>query len=451
MSATSTHRRIVVLHSGGREDVDADQHTTLAQLIQTLGVDLVPGRDHLLGVSGDEYSPDSLVGVLRDGSIVTVTGGGTVRDRERSVSSSAPTSALPWAVTVGALGIATASLVMQAPGAALPGGTVHLWLAGTLGLAAVALSAVWSRRAPTHLSAAAAGLAAPLTLSFAATAIAVPVVAQGTLVAVAAGLISMTACCTVSAVATRHRYLRALSSAIATVLVMASTVWAIPALTGWPIVVPALVTMGLGCLALRIIPALVINVPEGHFINYAHFMSHRWTVRGDVPADPGELHHSHVKAYLSESEARHVGATAAAAIVTALAAPLGVSAVTGPPGLDTISALVAYLATLTAFALSARRISTPLLRWALRATAFSVALSLAFAALHSEVSDRAVVGGLLALAVLTVALIVPLSRGVRWLSWSRVADSVEALCLTLALPAALLGANMIQLVRTMVS
>jgi hypothetical protein len=48
-------------------------------------------------------------------------------------------------------------------------------------------------------------------------------------------------------------------------------------------------------------------------------------------------------------------------------------------------------------------------------------------------------------------LIVPLSKSTRSLAWSRVGDTLESLSVTLALPFALLAANVIELVREMMS
>ncbi|WP_062076939.1 hypothetical protein [Demequina globuliformis] len=451
MTATGLHRRIVVLHDSGRVDVDVAEATTFAQLTESLGLPFTPGTDRIVGIDGTEYGATAPVGDLADGALVTLISQSHERRVRGGAGDSTAPSGLPWGIALGGIAVALAALVALTQSSTLLGDSARLWCAAASATVAIALAALWSVRAPTQLSRASAGLIAPLTLSFAAAAVITPAVVQGALVAASAGLIAMTLVCIVAAIAAHHRYLRALASSVAIVLVMTSVVWALPALWGWPVATPALVTMGLGTLALRIVPATVINVPEGHFINYEHFMSHRWTVRGAVPADPGELNADGVGAYLDESEARYVGGTTAAAVLTALAAPLGLSALNGPWSVASIGALVAYVSTLAAFGLAARRIATPVLRWILRAVSLVIGASLTLAAVTADLNALVVVGILLAVAVLSIALIVPISRGTRWLRWSRLADGIEAMCIAIALPTALLGANMIQLVRTMVS
>jgi hypothetical protein len=90
-----------------------------------------------------------------------------------------------------------------------------------------------------------------------------------------------------------------------------------------------------------------------------------------------------------------------------------------------------------------------LLRWVPRAAAAVVVLSVVVAAILASgaLGLSVAAAGLLVIGIATSAVLVAVGRGASSLFWSRLADRVEALCVVFALPAGLVAAGVIDLMR----
>ena len=66
-------------------------------------------------------------------------------------------------------------------------------------------------------------------------------------------------------------------------------VWLVALLVGASAAQAAAVCLGAVPLALRGLPAALLDVPPGYHIDFARFISNRWTVRGEVPPSPTRI------------------------------------------------------------------------------------------------------------------------------------------------------------------
>ena len=206
-------------------------------------------------------------------------------------------------------------------------------------------------------------------------------------------------------------------------------------------------------LALRFLPSTLVNVPEGHHINYRHFMSNRWTVRGDVPESPDAIELGPVRDVVDASSARLVTGVVLLAVTAAVFLPLALAGPL-PEGGFVSGGAIALVATLTiSLLLSPRHYATPVLRWAPRAACAVVVLAAAVAitAMFGDAVVLVVAAGLLVTGIAAAVLLVPIGRGARSLAWSRLADFFEWMAVAFSLPAGLLAADVLNALRGMMS
>lgn len=359
----------------------------------------------------------------------------------------------------------TALLLVAVAGAAAALEPVLRLIAALVALiAALATAVAWTGRAQDSL--ALRGVVAPAALSFAAGALLIPTSLEQTLhLSVTTGFFAAGVGTTLIALMTRVRSIRAAASTVSILLVGFGAVWATTLLVRWGPVEAATICLGMVPLMLRALPSALVNLPDGAFINYKHFMSNRWSVRGAIPESPTSVDASGIREVVTDSWARLGSGTIVLSFVAALFAPVVLlRGWNGDPFV--VSGGIALLTCiLLSLLLVPRHAGSRLLHWAPRASAFVVLVAGAVA-VSAGVGPWLGTGpgsapapsllliaaaGMFLIAVVTVAVTRPVSRGARSLAWSRVGDVFEALGVALALPAALLHADVLTLLRGMMA
>lgn len=245
---------------------------------------------------------------------------------------------------------------------------------------------------------------------------------------------------------------RASFGAVAAVAAGVGALWGVTLLLGWPAQAAAALTAGAVPVALRALPAALLQIDEGYFMDYGRYLRNRWSVRAAVPADPGPVDGDEVRAHVVAASAARTTATVVLAAVGALALPAAVPV--NPQGGLVVGGTVALvLCYLVGLLLLARAENVPALRWVVRASAAVAAVvGLRTLAATAGPDAETLVAGLLAVVgVGAAAVAVPLGRGARSLALSRTGDVLQGMGTVLALPAALLAAGGLELVRTAVS
>jgi hypothetical protein len=326
--------------------------------------------------------------------------------------------------------------------------------AAVLGIAAIAAAVVWALRFDHAGAAPPIVMAAPLALVAAATAAMVPdgLESVGQL-RIAMGLLGAAVLALILAVSTSDASQRAGWATVSLLLLALAAVWGAALLLRMPVASAAAVTLGLVPIALRALPSTLVNVPDGMFIDYRHFMSNRWSVRGAIPDSPAVIAKADAERVVHASTARLLAGTLVLTGATIGAAPLAASGLTSGQPLAAVGSAVLFVCVALALLLTPRHTTGRALRWLPRVAAITVVLA-GVAVIAGALGPA---GGLLAgasvfaAAVVTALVTLPLSRGASSLVWSRVGDLVEWLAVALALPAALLAANSIELLRGMMS
>ncbi|QCB94237.1 hypothetical protein [Cellulomonas shaoxiangyii] len=450
--STAPPRRFAVLDGDRRLDVALPATGTLGDALGAAGVLLDDPR--LTVLVGDRPADRATpVTDLEDGVLLTVVDPvASVPDprraaRARRVAGRGADTAAWWALL--ALAAVAAALDVAAPG--LLDHRTSLLVAALLGVAALGTAALAARRSDD--------LPAPLRV---ATPVALVVGAALTLVPDAwygaSVLDVLTAAMTVGVLGVAGVALadagpwRAAFGAVAAIAAGVAAVWGLTLLLGWPVQAAAAITAGAVPVALRAVPAALLQIDEGYFMDYARYLRNRWSVRGTVPADPGPIDGADIRAHVAAASAARVTATVALALVGALALPAAVPV--HPAGGFVVGGTVALvLCYLLGLLLLQRTESMPALRWVVRAsTVVAAVVGLRALAATAGPGTELLVAGLLALVGVGAAVVaVPLGRGARSLGLSRTGDVLQGMATVLALPAALLAAGGLELVRTAVS
>jgi hypothetical protein len=388
-------RKIVVLSGDSRIDAAVPLDDTLGAALRTLGYDLEPGRHALLDRAGAQISLDAVGGDLQDGALFSIVD-------------------LQLAGTAGGGAAPVAAPVRDDKGAVW-------WMLGTV---AVVIAAV-------------ALLDAGIT---------------GTL-AVLTGLLAAGALALLLATLVDALRLRSAAGAAAIILLGLAGIWGITLLVGMDSASAAALSAGAVPLGMRFLPSTLVNVADGHHIDYKHFMSSRWTVRGVIPDSPGRIAMSEVRDVVDASSARLVTGVVLLSVVAALFLPL---AFTRPlaPGPFVLGGTIGLVCTLAlALILVARHYTSPVLRWVPRAAAAIVVLVavIGVSTMFAESAVLILAGLLLVIGIGSAAALVPIGRGARSLVWSRTADFFEWISVVLSFPAALLAADALSIVRGMMS
>jgi hypothetical protein len=453
VQATGAPLTRVAVHLGARRlDVALDAGRTLGELLAAAGVPLVPG---LLALDSSGRVLDLAAPVAAqvvDGAVVHVVAPAP-RPRSRAARARAGWVARrpdPQPALLGAAAAASGVLAAVALIDPVARGWLALAAALLLGAAALALAVL------PVASATAATLAAPV-LAFAAGVAAVdPAGSADRRLALVAGLVSATAAAAVRWVATRAERR---GQDVAGVLVVAVGVVAALALAvllaGLPGVVAAAVLLGLTPVGLRAVPVMALSVPDEQLVDLAHVARTAPSVRGPRPRGLGRVNERQVVRTVDSAERRTDAGVLLVCALPPVLVPLVLVAALGDPQRATLRgwAAVALVAALVAvLSLQPRVARGPVARWAPRVAAALVLVELAALGAPRLGADAVLLAaGCLVVALAAAAIGVALGRGWQSVVASRFADAVEGLGVVLALPAALVAADLIETLRRVTS
>lgn len=454
---SAVRRRFVIASADARRDVTAPVDHSLGQALAAVSVELDPRHHLLVTQAGTVVDPAQLVGDVPDGALLTLVGHGVPAPSAARSGADNPTArpdrSLPWVL------ISTFALIVAAGGvAALTGGadsvseTAHAVTASLLALASLTTAAVWAR-APQSARPPALLVGAPVALAFASAAVAVPTVYRGAHLAVAVGALSAAFVATVASALSDNARRRGTASALAIMCIVLAAIWGLTLMTGATASAAAALTMGLAVPGLRVVPALLLRLPEGYSIEYRHFIGNRWTVRGAIPDDPGPVTMPVIRDYVEGADARLATAVVGLVVAAVGSAPFVAPLLWNEGIFVRVGDAVLVATTVLGLLLWPRRTTRPTLRWTPRIGAALCVVIVAAAATSSLAGPTAlaVATAVFACAVVTAAIIHPVSRRQSALGWSRLGDIIESASVVLALPAALFAAGTLEFMRAMVS
>lgn len=449
--SVAERRRIAVLGDRGRFDLRLDPEQRLGEVLHAGGLLDPARRQSVIDARGRETPLPTPAAELVEGGLYTVVDlsapqAAGIRPASRTPGR-ADHDALSWLLAV-------AAPLLLALALATAGGAMLAVAAGVLGLGAVAAATVAARREPVDGAVMPLPLIAPLGLAFAAGALAVPAGLAGAgELRVAAGLLAAGLLGTTLTVVGRSPDQRAATGTVTGLLVALALVWGVAPLLGLPASAAAAVSLGFVPLVLRALPSTLLDLPGGAFIDYRHFMSNRWTVRGAIPEPSGPVRAEAVRTLVDGSSARLFAGTLAASAVAVLAAPAAFLGEAAADGFVVAGRIALICCLLVCLLLTPRHTTGRVLRWMPRAAAAAVLVVAAVLASESfgAIVLLAVAAALFLAAVVAAAAIAPIARGAASLVWSRIGDVVESLAVALAMPAALLAADLLTVMRGMMA
>lgn len=447
-------RRIAILDGDRRYDLALPAHATLDVVLAGIGLPLVDGQRVLVDRGGAEVSPSAQAADLIDGVLLSVIDPTAAppappQTAGRAAGNDRTPAAAAWWL-VGGAAVLLCLLAVLLPNAL--DAPLRFGLAVLAGVGAAASATVWARRTVVHRPGSVAVVGAPLVLAFAAGVVAIPPLPAATApLAVFTGLVCAAVLAALLGLIARAAVIRAEMGTVTLVLLVLSAVWGLAVLLDLPVSAPAAVSLGAVPVALRALPSTLLDVPPGMFLDYRRLQRSRWTVRQKLPDDGEPIGATAARDLVDRSSGRLVVGTAMLSVIAASAAWFAI------PAFDAVDPIVLggriALATCTALALvlGARRASAPLLRWMPRIAAAVVIAVSAIALVRALGSQPLLIvaGLLLAAGVAAAFVVVPVGRGARSLAWSRFADVIEWIAVVLSLPAGLLAADVIDLLRGM--
>ncbi len=453
MSVDIVERRRIVLQSEDRRiDLSLPFDETLDEALILSGLSTAD-RFVTIGPGGFEIPGDTECEDLVDGGLYALIDRTALAPQARpAVAGTRPSradhGARWWMLAVS--GLLLVAVFAQGAGDPL----LRLLIGLFLVVGAVSGAVAWSRRDSAAGVRGILGVLAPVLLSFAAGALLIPAELDASAhLSAASGFLAAGITTAVIAVSARARPMRAAAGTATVLLVGLAAVWGLALLLRWGPAEAAAISLGLVPLGLRALPSSLVNLPEGYFIDYKHFMTSRWTVRGTIPESVGLLRPERIIAVVDDSSARLIAGTAVLSIVAALMTPIAFLR-PWPDDPFVISGGIALLVCVgLALLLTPRHTTSRILRWLPRASAAVVFMVAGLQAAAALGAGFQVLGALALFAVglTAVAVIIPVSRGASSLIWSRFGDAFEWLAVALALPAALLYANALSLVRGMMA
>ncbi|WP_162819186.1 hypothetical protein [Leifsonia aquatica] len=473
-----TERRRLAIVDGPRvHEIVVPAGTAIETALDGIGLRLEPGRHVLVERTGREVAIDQPAWRLDDGALLAVVDlhDRVVADRRRGAetSAAATTETVAWWI-LGGVGVVVTALALTG-GASVPD-AARLAMAVGLAVGATVSGVTWSVRArdprapasrtrgATADAAQAATTAAPaalgpLALAFAAGVAAIPPAVHSLPLVVLTGFAAAAVLSAVIALVAGTEGVRDSAGTAAVVLLILGAIWALALLLGLPAQGAAAITLGAAPVALRALPTMLLDVPPGMFIDYQRYQTTRWAVRERVPEPGGPVTLAGARRIAGQSTARMRTATGLIAGAAAVAAPIALLPLQAADPLRYWGQLVLAATAGLALVLGARRSSVSLLRWVPRAAAVVVVLSAAIAAVlasgalgsgtsaSGSLGLSVAAGALLVVGIATAAVLVAVGRGASSLSWSRFGDLIEALCVVFALPAGLVAAGVIDLMR----
>lgn len=453
-------RKLAVVTNAGRFDLVVPILHPLSEALSSIGLEFEPGRHVILNQSGHEVDPETRAFDLEDGALLCVVDLSQrlgARGQQRGTEMATDRQNLPpsiwWLLGIAAL-MVTGGILTQLNGledSRTP--LLRLVFAGFLGVSAAAIAGLWMRRAGMALSVSAATLFAPGLLAFAAGSLTTPNLYKAPHLAVALGLCASATVFVFVAILAAARWQRSLASTTATVLLVFAGIWGLTLAIDWNATAATAICFALVLPVIRGIPATVLNLPEGYTIEYRALMSNRWTVRGAVPQRPGDVTMDVIRPYVDESNSRVTAATVLMSITAVISTPVLIPIVVSGPRLPAIGAAVCIVLTILGLLLLPRHATSRSLRAVPRVAGGLAALLAVMVWGASLAPNHRVIWAGIALFAGLLALVVsiPFSRGTKSLTWSRVADLLEALAVAFAPAAALVAAGTIEFVRAMAS
>lgn len=453
MAVETERRKIALISADRRSDVAMPLEGTLGDALSDLGYTIQHGHQVVLDRTGNEARLGATGADLQDGAlfaIVDLHRMGTAPDDKRRVESAEHARGALWWL-LGTVSVLLAGGSLLTPPGTLAGNGPGEVIAGLLvGVGAGASALAWALRRRTDATAEGLAMLAPLALAFAAGVLVIPKqLVAGDHLAVVTGLLVAGIVAALLTATVNGGRLRSAAGTATIVLLALAGVWGLTLLAGWGMPAAAAVSAGAVAPALRFLPTTLVNVQEGYHIDYRHFMSNRWTVRGAIPESPDSVSMTAVREVVQESSARLLTGTVLLSLTAAVTVPLAL------PGLDTgnpfvFGGTIAFVsALLVALVLAPRHNASPVLRWVPRAAAAAVLLeaTVAVGGAFGVVVLLLAASGMLLVGIVSAAVIVPISRGASSLVWSRLADILESLAIALAFPAALLAADILSFLR----
>ncbi|WP_182112084.1 hypothetical protein [Actinotalea sp. JY-7876] len=456
----SPARSLVGLRLGDRSvDVAVPHGTPVYDVLRATGADLddptltvvdSSGQQvDIYSTTGEHLSDGAVLHVLTRPTAVRVAKGGRRDVHDPTVTR--PTTSPWWLGVAGAAAVVVTATVVLGIGRGVAPATDRWILAATLLVAALAL-AVTPRRPGTAgslwptvvaaLTGAAAGAATVDTGLAAAAQLLVVAALTGATVATAARW-----------GATRRARDEAADHALILLVVLAGAalVCAGVVLMGLPPVLAAAVLLGAVPLVLRALPSMSVDVPDEQLVDVARVASSAVGVRTPEPEPLGAVNHRMVQRTVHSAERRRDVGTVVVSLVPPLTAPL-VLASAEQGGLTGWASLVAVLLVALSLGLQPRTTRGAVVRWAPRVSAgvLLVELGLLGAAVGGPVALVAT-GTAVGVGLGVAALSLSFGRGWRSVGFSRLADGLEGLSTTLALPVSLVGAGAVEVLRLITS
>ncbi|AYF97749.1 hypothetical protein [Protaetiibacter intestinalis] len=445
-------RRIVVLAPGRRLDVQLAPQLTVRQCLDDLGYPLGPGRV-VLDQHGRPVPSGTPVSELLDGTLLAIVDPDAPDDVDLSQRPTGTEAApIPGAgailplLAVGALA-AGLGLVTEVDE------RLRLACAALAGVLAIASGILWVRRAVGDRTRDAVLVFGPLALAWAAGFLLVPRDAEAA--AQLATVIALGAVAVVVAlmlVSSRGTRLRGALATLLVLVLLTGGVWLLGLFIGLDVAASAALCLGIVPVALRILPTTLLGVEPGYFIEFEHFLTNRWTVRGSIPSSPGSVRIDELRPAVEAASAQLAVGTVALCLLAVVSAPFAVGVFDAASPLALGGAIGLWCTVVVALLTIPRASGTLIGRWCPRVAAGVVALVAVPVLVQADPTARTIVATVALLVAVVVAyLLIPIARGSRSLAVSRIADALQGLAVALSLPAALLAADIPELVRRLMS
>ncbi|MBV0894037.1 hypothetical protein [Microbacterium sp. NC79] len=445
----SEQRRICIRMGDQRRDIIAPESMSLIDVLRASGATMRTSERIYRERSGDFVDPRSALGTLNDGDVVAIvdTRVAPAQRRARHQKEAALGNAVFawWLMAIA--GLIGGAIFFFAPVTQPAGWMNAIFVA--LVAASVVSAVLYVRRHRTDkvargaVALGPAALVAAWAVTLSSPAEFSPIVTLITVAIVEAVYFSLIA------VLARYTAERAQLNSLGAVAVGVALVLVAVLVLNLRDVVAACVIVGAAPLVLRALPTTMMHVPPGAFIDFAEHQEARFAVREVIPAAITTVDVDRVTDLVARSTARMQVITMATCALVVMCIPFVVVPLSSEPLIEMIGRLVLVGCVVLALALGARRFSSRVLKAVVRATAFFVGLItivVVFAGL-SEVARWSVAIGFLLGCVAIAASVILLARGARSVYWSRFADIVEGMALVFALPAAFVGAGLIQAVQ----
>ncbi|MDR0945306.1 MAG: hypothetical protein LBM66_03990 [Bifidobacteriaceae bacterium] len=410
-------RHLAIRARDGQRDIAVDQGTPLAVALSAMGAEVDGIRTVVLDSQGRRTDVAVPAGDLDDGelfALVDLTSRPTViseRDRQTDLSRTVPDG-----------GARQESDAVGAGPVPRPAG----WGVAALACAAVAIAGAW------YLVAAGAGATRP------------------------GGLIAWLVLAVVAALtgavmwAVPAQAARSVGGPLFVAFAGAAVAFAPGPFLGWPAAIGGGIMVGLTPLLLRVLPSTGLAVPTEQLVDLQANATSQWSVRGHLTGSPRPLRPRAIAALLKRATMR----SDMGGVVLAVAAAVGgaimlagvpgglVTRITGPIGAGFVAG---------ALALRARVISSRLDKTVARLGAAAVLLELAWWLARTLGYGPLIAVPFMAVAAVAFIAALILRGGARSVAWSRVGDIIEAIMTATALPICLVGAGLLDTLRTVMS